>query len=44
MIQFKDISKTFKTKTETVHALQHVSLTIEDGDLVVPVNLHCFAW
>ena len=33
MIQFKDISKTFKTKTETVHALQHVSLTIEDGDI-----------
>lgn len=33
MIQFKDVSKTFKSKGVTTQALQHVSLTIEDGDM-----------
>ncbi|MCH4218524.1 MAG: ATP-binding cassette domain-containing protein [Megasphaera sp.] len=33
MIKFSDISKTFQVKNETVQALQHVSLTIQDGDI-----------
>lgn len=33
MIQFMDISKTFQTKKDTIHALNHVSLTIDDGDV-----------
>lgn len=33
MIQFKDVSKTFKSKGVTTQALQHVSLDIEDGDM-----------
>ena len=33
MIQFKDVSKTFKSKGVTTQALQHVSLTIDDGDM-----------
>ena len=33
MIQFMDISKTSKTKKDTIHALNHVSLTIDDGDV-----------
>ncbi len=33
MIQFIDISKTFQTKKDTIHALNHVSLTIDDGDV-----------
>lgn len=33
MIQFKDVSKTFKAKGVTTQALQHVSLDIEDGDM-----------
>lgn len=28
-----DISKTFQTKKDTIHALNHVSLTIDDGDV-----------
>lgn len=33
MIQFMDISKTFQTKKDTIHALNHVSLTIDDDDV-----------
>lgn len=33
MIEFKNIYKTFKTKTSEVHALQDVSLTVEKGDI-----------
>lgn len=33
MIQFEDVSKTFKSKGVTTQALQHVSLTINDGDM-----------
>lgn len=33
MIQFKDVSKTFKSKGVTTQASQHVSLTIDDGDM-----------
>lgn len=33
MIQFMDISKTFQTKKDTIHALNHVFLTIDDGDV-----------
>ncbi len=33
MIKFLDVSKSFLVKKETVHALQHVSLTIQDGDM-----------
>ncbi|WP_301860611.1 methionine ABC transporter ATP-binding protein [uncultured Megasphaera sp.] len=33
MIKFLDVSKSFSGKGETVHALQHVSFTIEDGDI-----------
>lgn len=33
MIKFSNISKTFKVKDKTVKALQHVSLTIDDGDI-----------
>ena len=33
MINFQNISKTFKTKGNTVHALDNVSLQIEKGDI-----------
>lgn len=33
MIEFKNIYKTFKTKTTEVHALQDVSLSVEKGDI-----------
>lgn len=33
MIEFKNIFKTFTTKTTKVHALQDVSLTVEKGDI-----------
>lgn len=33
MIEFKNIYKTFKTKTTEVHALNDVSLTVEKGDI-----------
>jgi len=33
MIEFKNIFKTFKTKTAEVHALEDVSLTVEKGDI-----------
>lgn len=33
MIEFKNIYKTFKTKTSEVHALQDVSLNVEKGDI-----------
>lgn len=34
MIEIKDITKTYKMGTTSVHALRGVSLTIEDGDFV----------
>ena len=33
MITFENISKSFKTKTSTVHALQDITLKIEKGDI-----------
>lgn len=33
MIEFKNIYKTFKTKTTEVHALQDVTLSVEKGDI-----------
>ena len=33
MIEFKNVTKIFKTKGKTVKALDHVNLTIEDGDI-----------
>lgn len=33
MIEFKDVSKVFKNRDNTVNALDHVSLTIEKGDI-----------
>ena len=33
MIKFVDISKTYNVKKQTVHALQHVSLEVNDGDI-----------
>ncbi|XOQ52996.1 MAG: D-methionine transport system ATP-binding protein [Succiniclasticum sp.] len=33
MIVFQDVSKTFRTKSGEVQALQHVNLTIGDGDI-----------
>lgn len=33
MIRFVDISKTFTIKKQEVHALRHVSLDIQDGDI-----------
>lgn len=33
MIEFKNISKQFKLKRDSVHALNDVSLTIEEGDI-----------
>lgn len=33
MIEFKDVSKVFKNKDNVVHALDHVNLTIEEGDI-----------
>lgn len=33
MIEFKNIYKSFKTKTSEVHALKNVSLTVEKGDI-----------
>lgn len=33
MIVFKDVSKTFRTDSGEVRALQHIGLTIRDGDI-----------
>lgn len=49
MIQFKDVSKTFKSKGVTTQALQHVSLTIDDGDMFGVIGFsgagrRCCAW
>ena len=33
MIKFVDITKTYTLKKQTVHALRHISLTINDGDI-----------
>ncbi len=33
MIEFKNISKTFQTSQGTVHALDHVNLSVEKGDI-----------
>lgn len=33
MIEFKNIYKTFKTKTSEVHALEDITLTVEKGDI-----------
>lgn len=33
MIKFTDISKTFIVKKQEIHALQHISLEIQDGDI-----------
>lgn len=33
MIELKDVSKTFKTEKNTVHAVREVNLVIEQGDV-----------
>ena len=33
MIQFRNVSKTFQTKKQTVQALKNINLTIRDGDI-----------
>ena len=33
MIELKNVSKTFRTKDNTVEALKNVSITIGDGDI-----------
>lgn len=33
MIELKNVSKTFGTKDATVHAVKHVNLTIDDGEI-----------
>ncbi len=35
MIQIREISKSFKQKNETFHALKNINITIKDGELVV---------
>lgn len=33
MIEINNVSKTFKTKSNTIHALKNINLNIQDGDL-----------
>ncbi|MBX7159327.1 MAG: ABC transporter ATP-binding protein [Acidimicrobiia bacterium] len=35
LLQFQDVSKSYHRGTEEIHALRHVSCTIEDGEFVV---------
>lgn len=39
MIKFIDICKTYTSKEQTVQALDHVSLTIQDGDIYGIIGL-----